>query len=58
MRSETGPILRGTTNIASRNVLIRFVKNLRIIGGSSMPSITTSSWLSAIPPPPPMPIPG
>ena len=50
-----GPILRGTTNIASRNVLNRLVKNFRIIGGSSIPSITTSSWLSACPPPPPIP---
>ena len=56
MRSERLPMRWGTMYVASRNVLMRFVKNLRMNGGSSTPSICTSSWLSAIPPPiPPMP---
>ena len=42
----------GTKNIASRNVLKRLGEEaLAQNGGSSMPSITTSSWLSARPPP-------
>ena len=50
------PILRGTMNVASRSVLSLLVNVRFIHGGLSMPSITTSSWFSAIPPPiPPMP---
>jgi len=41
--SRSLPTFDGTTNIASRNVLMRFVKNFFIIGGSSIPSITTRS---------------
>src|SRR4051794_37338700 len=56
-RSETLPTFDGITYIASRNVLIRLVKNLRMNGGLSMPSICTSSWLSASEPPPMPPMP-
>ena len=49
---ERPRIRRGTMKIPSRNVLILFVKNFLKNGGLSMPSITTSSWLSASEPPP------
>ena len=46
----------GTMYIASRKVLNLRVRKRFMSGGSSMPSITTSNWLSASPPPmPPIP---
>src|SRR6476646_9840677 len=44
---------RGTTYDASRRLLKRFVQKRRQNGGLSIPSIVTSSWLSAICPWPP-----
>ena len=42
--------------LASSSVFVLFVITRRMNGGLSMPSITTRSWLSAMPPmPPPIP---
>ena len=58
-RSRSLPIRCGTTYSASRNVFKRLRDEaLASRGGSSMPSMTTSSWLSASPPPWPPPMPG
>ena len=52
-RSDTLPTRCGTKYMASSQVLILLVKMRLKKGGSSTPSICTSSWLSAKPPPPP-----
>ena len=52
------PIRRGTTYVASRKLFSRFVQKRRQNGGLSIPSIVTSSWLSASWPLPPIIPPG
>ena len=55
-RSDRPPTRRGTMKLASSSVFVLLVITRFMNGGLSMPSITTRSWLSAMPPmPPPIP---